>query len=268
MAISSYADALEKWEQAKLFRGGKGEHDERKALPYKRSPRDYTIRKNTDGDIIFKMYSTDVITWHQDDTFTVREYASKTTNEFANPHTPSGFWCSFPLVSVDNMRAKKSESRWRSHVAIFDLSAGPVRFHLNKRYGWEPVDMDDLRPFKVVSVDRAAADKALTETNYREFAAVAQAIVALSGRKPQTLRPFRKYHGEVRVMPDKLMEMLAEKKYRDILECYGSSNRAVTELREVIYKQARCFKTETRPWLSRSEYDTIAANRRKYGRYA
>jgi hypothetical protein len=266
MAISSYADALKEWEQAKLFRGGKGEHDERKLFDDSR-PRLRTIRKNTDGDIIFKMYSTDVITWHPDNTFTVREYASKTTNEFANPYTPSGFWCSFPLVSVDNMRAKRSENRWRSHVAIFDLSVGPVRFHKTK-YGWEPVDMGDLRPFKVVSVDRVAADKALAATNYREFANVAQAILAMSGREPQRLRPFSSYRGEVRVMPDKLMEMLAEKKYRDILECYGSANRAVTQTREVIYTQARCFKTETRPWLSRSEYDTIAANRRKYGRYA
>lgn len=76
--LSNHAEALRFWEQAGKWRG---ESNER--ILDKRAKRNVTIRQTSDGSIACRMHSTDVVTYHPDNTLTIRPWRSKSTDVFA-----------------------------------------------------------------------------------------------------------------------------------------------------------------------------------------
>ena len=89
----SYADALKYWTKTKPWRGETEETDER-PLKHRRY-RNTGVRKRPDGAILFRLHSTDVVTFWPDNSVTVHVYNSVTTAEFINKIGPSWMTASF-----------------------------------------------------------------------------------------------------------------------------------------------------------------------------
>ena len=80
--ITSYDSAHRFWERAQHWRGQDDEHDAR-VLDSKRK-KNVTIRKLRDNSIACRLHHTDVVTFHPDNTMTVKPWRSVSTDEFFN----------------------------------------------------------------------------------------------------------------------------------------------------------------------------------------
>jgi len=88
--VRSHADAVDMYNKATAWRGE--DPDGERPLPQKRS-RDYGVRM--DGtDVVFRMYHTDVVTWHKDGSHTVNNggYHTNSTCAFASNFMPNRHW--------------------------------------------------------------------------------------------------------------------------------------------------------------------------------
>lgn len=84
--VRSYADAVDMYNKATAWRGE--DPDGERPLPDKRD-RAYGVRM--DGtDVVFRMYHTDVVTWHKDGSYTVNNggYHTNSTCAFATNFMP------------------------------------------------------------------------------------------------------------------------------------------------------------------------------------
>ena len=54
------------------------------------------VRREPTGSIVFRLYNTDVVTWHPDDSFEVDNYGTVTTGQFARRFTPAGITLHHP----------------------------------------------------------------------------------------------------------------------------------------------------------------------------
>ncbi len=137
-----------------------------------------TIAEMDDGSIAFRLYSTDVVTWHPDNSFSIDNYGTVTTSSFAARFTPQGFYLRHPSyrrgesggdhgITYPTVVTEDYRERWASTRICF----GPENFVVFRPTGdgvWEP-DEDTLAKIVLPELDRPAARKLAQTLHLRDF---------------------------------------------------------------------------------------------------
>lgn len=66
------------------------------------------VRKDSDGDIAFRLYNTDVVVWHADGRFSVENYGTSTTSVFASQFLPVGIHLTFEKTVLGEQRGNNT----------------------------------------------------------------------------------------------------------------------------------------------------------------
>jgi len=117
--------------------------------------RHYGVRKLSDGSIAFRYHSTDVVTWHPDNSITLKVYTSQSTQAFANCLLPYG------LHTGGGMSNLWVGRDWRA-AKIYPI-ANTVRIAPDH----ETVDTPMV--WEKRKTDRKVARRVLAETRYAEY---------------------------------------------------------------------------------------------------
>lgn len=158
--LSNYAEALRFWEQAGKWRG---ESNER--ILDKQAKRNVTIRQTSDGSIACKLHATDVVTYHPDNTLTIRPWMSKSTDVFAGR-----------LLRWTTIRPSFNQGIVRIGDVFYRANN---TLELAQRDG-SYVLTSTPDPFRIATVNRQEAHKVLKEYDYKAFAGWVR-MVAASG---------------------------------------------------------------------------------------
>jgi len=155
-SVESYAEALRVFERAQLTPKGhrRVEYDGYPLGSNTKKDSPTRVRQTRDKSIVFRLYSTDVVMWHPDNSFALEPYETMTTGMFCSHFSPvrvgaSGTATYFPAIGTDNEYTDWSE-RWRQ--ARVCRASGT--FRQDKTGAWIP-DEDTLPSFEYMVVDRA-----------------------------------------------------------------------------------------------------------------
>lgn len=262
------------------------------------------MRMLRDGSIAFRLYDTDCVVYHPDDSLTVHGYASVSTNDFIRALVPEGIshscrhewyngrrgaafdpilqlspltehWYSSDYRYPDVRDRKVIGPDWRSGMII--NCDGPVRLNYNvKRAAWLPVDMDDLPPFSVPTIDRKRSREVSREYHLPLLDKVLNAAVALVGGPGYISQ---RTAGGV-PMAD-IMDCLKDEKFAEAIALMprGGGSRAfgrksapshalqpgfLRRLRDHIYDHEGVIVRVDKPWLSPSAYRKYVADSNRF----
>ena len=166
--LTSYASALAHFAQVKPIRGsyvrplGKRSHHHTKQ-----------IHQRSDGSIACRLWSTDVVIWHPDNSLSLTPYGSNSTDSFAG--CVLGWGSGFPQA----MFAQGDYVRCGD--CVYRLSQ-ETRFEQTEN-SWAPVT--DTAPIKHYTINRKRAREALTKHKYPDFRDWYYAIMAHGVEIPQ-----------------------------------------------------------------------------------
>lgn len=91
--LRSYEHALQKFNSIKPWRGD--DEDDMRPLHPQRTCRRFGIGKYPNGDIYCRLWATDCVVWHPDNSITIRAWGSMSTNAFVNAIVPAGINADF-----------------------------------------------------------------------------------------------------------------------------------------------------------------------------
>lgn len=219
--LSTHADALRFYEQAKTWRGETRDTDERKLDGSKRHT---TIRKLADGSIACKLHRTDVITYHPDNTITVVPWGSRSTDEFFNALVRNvyGLQSSFTsgVIQVGDR---------------FYRAVDTVLIRLN------PLEMvTQTEPFKFATINRKRAKAARDLYDYSSFSAYANMSEKM-GMAPVPPRERMPVHNNPEVLLDALQNreywphLLVPAERKAYQATHVSAALTLTDVRNAIY---------------------------------
>ena len=219
--INSYARAVKAWNDGTVFRGNpggpRGLVDTRK--------KHLTVERTEAGDVILRLYEHPVVTWHPDNSVTIKGWDTISTVVFAKHCTP------------DEMSARLCGGRF----------AIDIRGH--GKNGWRTYRADDVTfrerdgtwkvdkatPWMITQVNRERAKQAREESGYDEFRAWLIVYVQMVAAPSQ--RSYNK---------DKIELLLDRSKWRELAagypEAWRNVERALESLRKTIYRQHGCFE--------------------------
>jgi hypothetical protein len=151
-SIFSYTDALRYHDRAaqKPWRNG----GEDFPFPEKRV-RQYGVRKLNDGSIAFRLHSTDVVTWHPDNSLTLEVYTSQSTQAFANCLLPYGVSTGGGMTRLEIGRNWKAQ---KMYPIADTVHIAPDHETIDTPVVWERR-----------RTDRKVARRVLAETRYAEY---------------------------------------------------------------------------------------------------
>lgn len=152
--VSCYADAQCVLESCSKTPTGRNRKEARDGFPLGSTNRGQTtVRTIGDGSIAFKLYDTDVVVWHKDNSCTIEAYPTVTTVGFAGRFIPPGVSTSARgLIHYD----ATGTAGWRDRRVCRGLQ--PVRFVPNDQGGWEPAPEDlEHQSFRYLVLERPKA---------------------------------------------------------------------------------------------------------------
>lgn len=150
--VASYADA-ENFLTRSAKDPWKGVDDEFPIIN-KRRNRDMGVRRKANGDIAFRYWRTDVITWHSDGSYTYEPWNSRSTCSFFNAFCPSGHY-----LTRDG------------EVLVTGDKAYPIGSHAPVKVREDEVINGVPGCFSKSVVNKAGAKKVLASTRYAEYRA-------------------------------------------------------------------------------------------------
>ncbi len=129
------------------------------------------------GDIAFRLYDTDVVTWCPDGSVLVDNYGSLTTSEFARRFLPGGVWLNYPTTirgrtggaSTIQFLASRDPGQQYTYHAEHSICQGSVVRFTEQGNVWLP-DLDTCYDITLPDgVDRKAARGVTKRYNLAEF---------------------------------------------------------------------------------------------------
>lgn len=123
------------------------------------------VRRTARGDIAFRLYNTDVVTWCEDGSVWIDNWGTVTTGVFAHQFLPGGFHLSHETrgggdTSIGFTDADGERMRC--------LGKGNLVHFMPDGDGWTP-DEDTLQPYDFVEVDRKASRALSKEHHLADF---------------------------------------------------------------------------------------------------
>lgn len=150
--LNNYAAALSFYEQAKTWRN---DSDNERKLDG--SKRHVAIRKESNGSIACKLHRTDVITYHPDNTITVKPWGSRSTDEFFNGLARGIYGLSSSFTSGV---IRVGERFYRAIDTLkIDIGSRPLAL------------LSEPEPFRFATINRKRAKEVRDQYNYNDFAA-------------------------------------------------------------------------------------------------
>lgn len=251
--LGTYAEALRIYNKTAPWRG---DADKNKRPLGNRRKHHMTFRQLEDGSIACKLYWTDVVTFHPDDTVTLVPHESQSTNSFANTLMGwnSGLSAKFPAVVVTTPEGRR----------VYRLKEATT-FRREEGHGlWSVATPEKLGVWRDYYIDRAKAQKALHEYRYHEFVTWSQTRRALGLVKPAV------EGGGISITVFDALKHGPEGGVWEWLDGYTSvSNpyypQAKDRLIKQIYQHADCIRCTERQWIHLFEWDSILRRERKWG---
>lgn len=259
IGISSYGSALRKWESITPIRG---RQDQNTRPLYRRGDDSKTIRQLNNGDIAFRLHSTDVVTFHKEGAVDLIPYASVTTCAFVRAVFGWGnhiyaHWSDRDYRLPDNVT--QVGSRYYNTPSFASLYKDDTTGKWVMAAGNEP--------FEITRLDKGLAKAALADTNYNQFKLwlTTQIRLGLDPRQGDSWRrgPYDWSEQNVReyltVGPEGWNEMTR----RMSLRCEVS--RDLEMLRRAVYKYAGAVTTDEVPYFEdHSDMVNAFASTKKY----
>lgn len=257
--LDSWIKALSRWEATKPWRGASDTNT--RPLDRSRAQTHKTIRRVGD-DIVCRLYRTDVVTYHKDDSITLSfdTWNSVSTGMFADYLTPGGLVVSGPSgqVSFTNAQGESVVVRLSLPTRFVRVGEGPHPYgeHRGRVTTWKIADESTLRPFRHCTVNRKKARAALISHKWFALRAWAKAYKALS---PEQQWPYKCYlrHDEVlRVLAGSLAD------WKVALDNEGPD--LVRVAKEAIYATEKCIVVTERLYVPAGEVPNVVASERMY----
>ena len=252
--INSYEQALAKWESIVPIRGRSTD-----VRPLFRRSDTAVVDKARNDSIVFRLYSTDVVTFNTDGTVDLEPYASNSTNNFV--------W------SILRLRTLWAD---RHHCIPDHITEVEGRYYHTPEFvtvqwskdsnRWEYVA--GAKPFDVPSVDMSMTRKAKEESGYNAFALWlnTQLRLGVDPRQGDSWRtsPYdwstREVSQYLSVGPEGWAEMTRRMSRRTNIEA------DLEALRRAVYKWGGCVDTTEVPHFEDQSTMMAAFSRmRKYG---
>ena len=156
--LSTHSDALRFWENAATWRG---EDNER--ILDSRKKRRVNIRQLRDGSIACRLYNTDVVTYHPDNSMTIESWASVSTDEFANSLLRwTNVSTQFTTGTIRVSGIQGEPDKFYRAIRTIELAYNP------DTKGYAVTNMSE--PFEIVTINKTEANKVLKAHDYKAFA--------------------------------------------------------------------------------------------------
>lgn len=123
------------------------------------------VRETADQSIAFRLYETDVVTWHPDNSFTLVSWPSVTTRDFASGFTPDGV--SLSSNETVTYRPPVRDGDWRASWDAARICRGDATFRQTDA-GWAP-DEAELEPIRFLELDQKKARALSREYRLKDF---------------------------------------------------------------------------------------------------
>ncbi len=204
----SYAAALAHFDSVKPWRSKYNPDGEERPIgdrAVKNTGRQFNraMRKLEDGSIAFRLFDTDVVVYHPDETITIQGYATMSTSGFIDALAPAGIQHSYrqirfngrlshtedPVLHLMPTRAETYGSDRTYQIPVWSKAMvircdDAVRLTYSADGVWVPVDLDDLVPFQVPTLDRKAARAVSKQYGLTTLQQVVNAMIALKAAPP------------------------------------------------------------------------------------
>lgn len=307
-SLTSYAAARAHFDSVKPWRSKYNPDDERpigiRAVKADNGWRfNKAMRMCDDDSIAFRLFATDCVIWHPDDTLTVQGYPSMSTNAFVEALTPAGFRLthrihkhngricdrSDPALHLMPTRTILTCSDYRypdvldSSYTVPDWQRGmvvncewPVRLHYSAEHQhWVPLETERLAPFYVPAVDRKLARQASREYHLATLEQVMNAVTALADIPPPA-QPW----APGSIAYSHILDHLRKEEYiqaiaympRGTTHSFGKTHGTprgiqpgfLTGLRNYIYNHEGVVKRVPQPILTPAQYQRYVADSNRF----
>lgn len=223
--IESYKDASRAWEKGVVFPREpalRGLVDKRK--------KHLTVEQTSTGDIVLRLYGPDTVTWHPDNSVTIRAYPTRSTAVFANRCTPARMY----VTSGGCFRVTVDGRTYRVGNSIT----------FRERDGtWKP---DVITPWSVPVINRERARQAYHATGYKEFRLWLMTYVQMA-RQPDD-RSYRWISNE------EVVSLLRDRsKWRELVRSlpsvWNNPEETLRDVRHAIHQKYGCIDHTSVPFL-------------------
>ena len=161
---SSYADALRLYEKYSRTPTGRARKPKDGGMQF--ASKATRIRQESNGDIVMRLWDTDCVTWHPDNSFTVEPWESVTTGGFISSLTPLSVGRTM-VATYFRLPLDDKHSNWRERWATSRVCYAEGTFH-EVDGGYAP-DEDTLRTFRYPIVDRKMTREASKAHHFVDF---------------------------------------------------------------------------------------------------
>lgn len=229
--ITNYTLASDVLDRAPRWKNQTGDYDER-ALDTKRK-KHVTIRKLRDNSIACRLHNTDVITFHPDNTMTVKPWSSISTDEFFNSLIGANHgilaWFNTGLIRVQD----------KFYIAYDELKIDCASGRL----------LSEPRPFRISTINRKKSGEVRKLYSYQDFATWVKMMAAMNEIPPRQNRMWVALHDVCSMMQDRndWPALMLTTDYPPRVDVIGTLNR----VREGIYdKHPEVYDVKVRPHLA------------------
>lgn len=129
------------------------------------------MREAEDHTICFRLYDTDVVIWHPDDSVEIDNFGTVTTSAFAGQFLPEGMHLAHPVERRGEMGGHRG-IYYRVGPGSWDASSvcfgGMPRFRIREDGYWRP-DADTIDTIKFPELDRKMAREIAREVPWKDF---------------------------------------------------------------------------------------------------
>lgn len=224
--IDSYGKAVLFYQRVKPWRGS---GDTNLRPMHKSRRRHMTMRKANDGSIVFTLYNTDVVTWHPDNSITVKPYPSTTTDKFANAVLPDGVYPRF--------NGALGSSLYMRHAG-HDVMIGDIARLRQMDDKWYVVD--GVKPITVPVLDKQKAREACVASRLNDFLVWSKAFEAMQSA-PRKYDYFWPRNEDVLAM----LTAGSEEWIKLYDKCNYSMHSRLGMLRQIVYAAHECVDMST-----------------------
>lgn len=154
--VDNYAKARKVFEACKLTPTGRQRKVTDNGYPLGLSRKSVTWVHEFDGKIAFRLYDTDVVIWHPDNSFEVENYGTSTTTGFADRFTPRGIHLHHPSREGGHYMVSyptAPHQMWQDRAMV---QGDVIHFRPIGNDLWEP-DLDTCDELRFLQIDPVKA---------------------------------------------------------------------------------------------------------------